>query len=209
MAWRRRSLALALVVAAFAFQYLPWTRIERATFHYHYFTAVLFALVAVAYAVDEGLRSWSYRSLAIAFLVAAAVAGVLVFPMGSALVMPDWYINAARALAPWNYAFQFPSPPQGDRGQLLSADSLKLAIGTVVSVAAAAFALMGRDLLGSRPLPVGSVAAPEGDRHEQQAEQHQAQRPEPVEVDGGDVLAGQEVGADPDQDQPEDPASLA
>ncbi|HTI29044.1 MAG TPA: phospholipid carrier-dependent glycosyltransferase, partial [Methylomirabilota bacterium] len=70
-AWRHRSLALVLVVAAFAFQYLPWTRIERATFHYHYFTAVLIAMIAVAWVVDLGLRSWSYRSLAIAFLVAA------------------------------------------------------------------------------------------------------------------------------------------
>ena len=70
LAWRRRSLALVLMVAAFAFQFLPWTRIERATFQYHYLTAVIFAMVAVAYVVDEGLRSWAYRSLAIAFLVA-------------------------------------------------------------------------------------------------------------------------------------------
>jgi predicted membrane-bound dolichyl-phosphate-mannose-protein mannosyltransferase len=146
LAWRRRSLALVLLVAAFAFQYLPWTRIERATFHYHYFTAVLIAMIAVAFVVDEGLRSWSYRSLAIAFLVAAVVAGVLIFPLGSALAMPDWYINAARALAPWNYAFKFPDPPQGERGQLFSADSFKLAVATIVSLVAAAFALFGRDL---------------------------------------------------------------
>ena len=144
-AWRHRSLALVLVVAAFAFQYLPWTRIERATFHYHYFTAVLIAMIAVAYVVDEGLRSWAYRSLTIAFLVLALIAGLLIFPLGSALAMPDWYVNAARALAPWNYAFKFPDPPQGPRGQLLSADSFKLAIGVVVSLGAAAFALFGRD----------------------------------------------------------------
>ena len=145
LAWKRRSAALVLVVAAFAFQFLPWTRIERATFHYHYFTALLFAMVAVAYVVDEGLRSWSWRPLSIAFLVAAAIAGVLVFPMGSALAMPDWYINAARALPPWNYGFQFPDPPQGDRAELLSADFAKLALGTVVALLAAAFALFGRD----------------------------------------------------------------
>jgi 4-amino-4-deoxy-L-arabinose transferase-like glycosyltransferase len=145
LAWKRRSPALVLVVVAFAFQFLPWTRIERATFHYHYFTAVLFAMVAVAYLVDEGLRSWSWRPLSVAFLVAAAIAGVLVFPMGSALAMPDWYINAARALPPWNYGFQFPNPPQGDRAELLSVDIAKLALGGLVALLAASFALFGRD----------------------------------------------------------------
>ena len=153
LAWRRRSPALVLLVVAFAFQFLPWTRIERATFQYHYLTAVLFAMVAVAYLVDEGLRSWSWRPLAVAFLAVAAVAGVLVFPMGSALAMPDWYINLARALPPWNYGFQFPDPPQGDRGQLLSADTLKLALGAVVALAAGAFALFGRDRWRGRAAP--------------------------------------------------------
>jgi len=205
MAWRRRSLALALVAAAFAFQYLPWIRIERATFQYHYLTAVLFSMIAVAYVVDEGLRSWGYRSLAIAFLVAVGVAGVLVFPLGAALVMPDWYINAARALAPWNYAFQFPSPPQGERAQLITADSLKLAIGTVVSVGAAAFALMGRDLLGSRGQAAPSVATTEGDHYEEQAEDHQPERPEAIDVDVRQILPSEEVDPQTDQDQPEDP----
>ncbi len=144
-AWRRRSMALVLLVAAFVFQFLPWTRIERATFQYHYLTAVMFAMIAVAYLVDEGLRSWNWRPLATAFLVLTAIAGVLVFPLGSALAMPDWYINVARALPPWNYNFQFPDPPQGERGQLLSADAWKLALGTLVALAAAAFALFGRD----------------------------------------------------------------
>jgi hypothetical protein len=206
-AWRRRSLALAVVVAAFLFQFLPWTRIERATFHYHYLTAVLFGMIAVAYVVDEGLRNWAYRSLGIAFLVATVVAGILIFPLGSALAMPDWYINAARALAPWNYAFQFPDPPTGERGQLISADSFKLAAGTIVSLAAAAFALMARDMLGSRtPAPAGSgVAAAEGDEDQQDAEDDQPEGPEPIEVEPGEVLPGEEIAPQADQDQPEDP----
>ena len=191
LAWRRRSLALVLVVAAFAFQYLPWTRIERATFQYHYFTAVLFAMVAVAYVVDEGLRSWAYRSLAIAFLFAAVIAGLLIFPLGSALAMPDWYVNAARALAPWNYAFQFPNPPTGDRGPLISADWAE--------AGGRHHALAGRGRLRplrsrparrpSRAAPSGG-ATPHGDEEEQDAERYQPDRPEAVEVD----LAGSSRG---------------
>jgi predicted membrane-bound dolichyl-phosphate-mannose-protein mannosyltransferase/Gpi18-like mannosyltransferase len=213
LAWRRRSLALALVAAAFAFQYLPWTRIERATFHYHYFTAVLFAMIAVAYVVDEGLRSWAYRSLTIAFLVLAVIAGLLIFPLGSALAMPDWYINAARALAPWNYAFKFPDPPQGPRGQLLSADTLKLTIGLVVSLGAAAFALFGRDYIDARRAvaPLGPAAGPSGwsppDRTQEEDEtQHdESQGSEPVEIDGRQELPGEEVETRADQDEPEEP----
>jgi hypothetical protein len=137
----------------------------------------------VAYVVDEGLRSWAYRSLTIAFLVLAVIAGLLIFPLGSALAMPDWYINAARALAPWNYAFRFPDPPQGDRGQLLSADTLKLTIGLVVSLGAAAFALFGRDFFNARRAaapPIDPGSSPSGwappDRPE---EEDQSREPPP------------------------------
>ena len=144
LAWRRRSPALVLIVAAFAFQLVPWIRIERATFAYHYLTAVLFAMIAVAYVVDELLRRPAWRELAIGYLALVVVAAVLIYPLGSALSMPDWYINAARALPPWNYAFQFPDPPQGERGELLSLSGLKLVAGAVVAAAAVAWSLTGR-----------------------------------------------------------------
>jgi predicted membrane-bound dolichyl-phosphate-mannose-protein mannosyltransferase len=145
LAWKRRSMALVLVVAAFAFQLVPWVRIERAAFAYHYFTAVMFAMIAIAYVVDELLRRPAWRDLAIGYLGLVALFGILIFPLGSALPMPDWYINAARALPPWNYAFQFPDPPSGDRGELVTADALRLALGALVAVVAVAFSVRGRD----------------------------------------------------------------
>jgi predicted membrane-bound dolichyl-phosphate-mannose-protein mannosyltransferase len=144
LAWTRRSMALVLVVAAFAFQYVPWIRIERATFAYHYLTAVIFAMVAVAYCVDELLRRPAWRDLAIGYLVLAGIVGVLIFPLGSALPMPDWYINAARALPPWNFEFKFPGPPQGTREELLSLGGIKVIAGMLLAAASAAFAVSGR-----------------------------------------------------------------
>lgn len=144
LAWKRRSMALVLIVAAFAFQYVPWIRIERATFAYHYLTAVVFAMVAVAYCVDELLRRPAWRDLAIGYLVMVVVVGLLIFPLGSALPMPDWYINAARALPPWNYNFKFPGPPQGDRAELLAFGTVRMIAGVAVAVAAGAFAMHGR-----------------------------------------------------------------
>jgi predicted membrane-bound dolichyl-phosphate-mannose-protein mannosyltransferase len=160
LAWKRRSMGLVLIVGAFAFQLVPWIRIERATFAYHYLTAVIFSMVAIAYVVDELLRRPAWRDLAIGFLGLVVVAGILVFPLGAALPMPDWYINAARALPPWNFAFQFPDPPTGERGELLTADGAKVLLGVVVAGAATVFATIGRDWWERRRTAVDPVAPP-------------------------------------------------
>jgi predicted membrane-bound dolichyl-phosphate-mannose-protein mannosyltransferase/Gpi18-like mannosyltransferase len=205
LAWKRRSYALALLVAAFAFQYLPWTWVERATFQYHYFTAVLFAMVAVAYILDEVLRSRAYASLGIAFLVAAVVVGVLIWPLGAAWPMPDWYMNAARALPPWNYEFQFPGPPQGSRASLLSPGSIQLAVGTALGLAAAAFSMWGRDLLDRRR-PLGALVGRRsgGGVEEQQAKEDEDQRPELPDAQPREVVPDQEPDPQQDQERPED-----
>jgi len=166
LAWKRRSAALVLVVAAFAFQYVPWIRIERATFLYHYLTAVIFAMIAVAYVVDELLRRPAWRDLAIGYLAIAVVVGALVFPLASALPMPDWYVNAARSLPPWNFGFQFPDPPQGAREELLSAGPVKVVIGLVAAAAACLFAVAGRSWWEGRAerqrVPAGDPIAERG-----------------------------------------------
>jgi dolichyl-phosphate-mannose--protein O-mannosyl transferase len=201
-AWRRRSLALVLVVAAFAFQFLPWVRIERATFMYHYLTAVLFAMIAVAYGVDELLRSRQWASLGVAFLVGVAVVGALVFPLGSALAMPDWYINAAKALPPWNYYFQFPEPPQGHREALLEVDRLKLVAGVLLTAVVAAFGLLGRRYLGPR-FSGGAIAAEGGDQ-QGDAGGDQQDWPEAIPGDLRNVAPQQEEEAEHDQDAAQD-----
>ncbi|MCA1587581.1 MAG: hypothetical protein LC744_02595, partial [Chloroflexi bacterium] len=91
--------------------------------------------------------------------------GLLVFPLGSALPMPDWYVNAARALPPWNFGFQFPDPPQGNRAELVSVSALKAAAAALVALLAVAWALYGRSIadrwrrMRARPRPAPSTAA--------------------------------------------------
>ena len=72
-AFKRRSLSLGLVFVAFAFQWLPWARIDRATFQYHYYAAVPFLLIALAYFVAELRNGPSSRTWALA-RVSAAIA---------------------------------------------------------------------------------------------------------------------------------------
>jgi predicted membrane-bound dolichyl-phosphate-mannose-protein mannosyltransferase len=72
MAFRRRSLPLALIAIGFAGQWIPWSRIERAAFQYHYYTALPFLILALAYLVAELWHGPSRRTWLAARLVAAA-----------------------------------------------------------------------------------------------------------------------------------------
>ncbi len=52
-AFRRRSLALALILIAFLAQWVSWARIDRPAFQYHYYTSLPFVVMALAYFVAE------------------------------------------------------------------------------------------------------------------------------------------------------------
>ncbi len=77
-AFRRRSLALALVTIMFAALWLPWARIDRATFQYHYYTALPFVLLALAYFLAEVWHGPSRRTWRLA---RAAAAGAVLTPV--------------------------------------------------------------------------------------------------------------------------------
>jgi hypothetical protein len=75
MAFRRRSLALALVVVGFLAQWISWSRIDRAAFQYHYYTSLPFLITALAYFVAELWHGASRRVWLLAR--AAAALGVM------------------------------------------------------------------------------------------------------------------------------------
>ena len=77
MAFRRRSLALALIAVGFAAQWIPWARIDRAAFQYHYYTALPFVVAALAYFVAELWHGASAMTWRLARLAGAAV---IMFP---------------------------------------------------------------------------------------------------------------------------------
>jgi hypothetical protein len=71
MAWKRRSLALTFVAIAIASLWLPWARIDRATFQYHIFTTLPFAFIALAYFLAELWHGPSRRTWMLARVAAA------------------------------------------------------------------------------------------------------------------------------------------
>ncbi|MBP1704667.1 MAG: glycosyl transferase, partial [Chloroflexi bacterium] len=75
-AFRRRSLALAFLAIMIAALWLPWARIDRATFQYHYYAALPFVLLVVAYFVAEAWHGPSRRTwLLMRTAAAAAIMG--------------------------------------------------------------------------------------------------------------------------------------
>jgi hypothetical protein len=76
MAFRRRSLALGLIAIGFAAQWVSWARIDRPAFQYHYYTALPFLILALAYLVAELWHGPSRRTwLAVRLAGAAAIVG--------------------------------------------------------------------------------------------------------------------------------------
>jgi hypothetical protein len=97
-AFKRRSLGLTLLVVAFFWQWLSWARIDRAAFQYHFYTALPFFLLALAYFLAElwhgpSRRTWLLaRAAAAAALIFPAAAWMLKYPLcGLARVNPGDY----------------------------------------------------------------------------------------------------------------------
>ena len=93
-AFRRRSLALALIAIGFACQWIAWARIDRAAFQYHYYTSLPFVLLALAYLLAEvwhgaSKRTWLLVRLAGATVVLGPIALWLLHRPLCALVRVD------------------------------------------------------------------------------------------------------------------------
>ncbi len=77
-AYRRRSLALALIVIGFLCQWVAWARIDRAAFQYHYYTSLPFVVLALGYFIGE---LWHGASRATWWLARGAAAVALMGPV--------------------------------------------------------------------------------------------------------------------------------
>ena len=102
-AFKRRSLGLTLVTVAFFWQWMSWTRVDRAAFQYHFYTALPFFLLALAYFIAEiwhgpSRRTWLLARVGAALaLMFPAVLWLLKEPVcGLARVqLGDFYTNTA------------------------------------------------------------------------------------------------------------------
>jgi hypothetical protein len=84
-ALKRRSPGLGLMVAGFLWQWLAWSRIDRATFEYHFYAALPFFLLGLAFFLSELWHGPSRRTW---LLARVAVAAAMLLPAALWLARP-------------------------------------------------------------------------------------------------------------------------
>jgi hypothetical protein len=134
-AFKRRSLGLTLIAVAFFWQWLSWSRIDRAAFQYHFYTALPFFLAALAYFMAELWHGPSRRTWLLARFAAAAA---LIFP-AALWLFKDPLCNLARVSASNN---GFKDAICGSGTGDVRIEERVLLIGIVLVVALVALALI-------------------------------------------------------------------
>jgi hypothetical protein len=133
-AFKRRSLGLGLIAIAFLWQWLSWARIDRASFQYHFYTALPFFLLGLAYFVAELWHGPSRRTWLLARI---GVAGLLLFPPFLWLAKHP-LCSLARVDTTGSWQALVCGPTTGD----LRVDTRMFLIAIVLLVALAALALI-------------------------------------------------------------------
>jgi predicted membrane-bound dolichyl-phosphate-mannose-protein mannosyltransferase len=190
-AWARRSPALALVVIAFAWQWLPWARIDRATFQYHYYTALPFVTIALGYLAAElwhgpSRRTWLGIRLAAGLaIVAPAVMWLMRAPLCAAVgverarpgsevcaaspgalanvvsVLGEDWAAFLRAMPPEALATVFLIPLAAVAWFVVTARDARRFVGGMI-VAATAWILVWYPNIAALPLPTSAYNAYQG-----------------------------------------------
>ena len=124
-AWRRRSLSLTVVMLLFAAMWLPWVRIDRATFQYHYYTSVPFIVLALAYLLAE---LW-HGPARIAWLLARVGAALCV--LGAPLL---WLMRGPLCIAANTQAVNAGSEACGTVGREVALTDQSLAVLAVLVI---------------------------------------------------------------------------
>ena len=93
-AWTQKSWGLASAAIIFFALWLPWARVDRAAFQYHYFPSSQIALIALALLLAD-LRNGATRAVRLAqvglaalILAAATIAAIEVTFAGSGNILP-------------------------------------------------------------------------------------------------------------------------
>lgn len=95
----------ALIILAFAAQYLPWVLVPRGTYIYHYFPAVPFIIMCIVLVFDRFQDRFGRRAVlaAAAYLALVLLMFVAFFPYMSGLRVPTWWLDAMKWFPNWLY----------------------------------------------------------------------------------------------------------
>jgi dolichyl-phosphate-mannose-protein mannosyltransferase len=103
LVWRKRDPRLALVLGAFAFNWLPWALSPRGMFFYHFLPSVPFLVLVVAYCLTwlwrQPARTW--QRVAGIYVAVVFVSFAFFYTQLAAWPVPDWYADIHYWLPSW------------------------------------------------------------------------------------------------------------
>jgi len=104
MAFVKKDRMMAIVFTAFIFQFAPWIFISRATFIYHFFSAVPFLILSIVYVIRTLTESGTVsRKVAAVYLSSAAILFAVYYPILSGLPVAKDYSDALRLFSTWHW----------------------------------------------------------------------------------------------------------
>jgi Dolichyl-phosphate-mannose--protein O-mannosyl transferase len=88
------------VIVGLLAQYLPWILVPRGTYIYHYFASIPFLITAAGLCFDMPGRKarTAAKAVAAAFIIAAAVFFVILFPYASGLAVSRGWLDIGRSI---------------------------------------------------------------------------------------------------------------
>ena len=91
------------VLILYGTQLIPWMRVSRCTFLYHYFPSSMFCLAALALVLARMRNEALAKRLAVGLCAVAGVLFVVFYPALSGLPIPDWWADALQILPSFGF----------------------------------------------------------------------------------------------------------
>ena len=91
------------VLILYGTQLIPWMRVSRCTFLYHYFPSSVFCLAALALVLARMRNEALAKRLAAGLCAVAGVLFVVFYPALSGLPIPDWWADALQILPSFGF----------------------------------------------------------------------------------------------------------
>jgi len=104
IAYKKKDKNMALVLAAFIFQYAPWVLVARSTYIYHYFSSLPFVIFFIVYTIKNLIEAKVINDKVVfAYLGAVMMLFAVYYPVLSGLPVTARYSDALRLFSTWGW----------------------------------------------------------------------------------------------------------
>ncbi len=103
-AWKRRDKKMIVPIVAYGLQYFPWILVTRCAFIYHYFTAVPFMILMLAYCIKCLMEDKVINKTAVViYMGIVLLLFILFYPMLTGMTVSQGYVESFRWFSSWYF----------------------------------------------------------------------------------------------------------